>query len=31
MAPFTAIASGLLLAVKNEKIEIVEKNVEALR
>jgi len=31
VAPFTAIASGLLLAVKNEKIEIVEKNVEALR
>lgn len=31
VAPFTAIASGLLLATKNEKVKIVEKNVEALR
>lgn len=31
VAPFTAIASGLLLAAKNEEIEIIGNNVEVLR
>jgi uncharacterized membrane protein len=31
VAPFTAIASGILLAAKNEEIEIIGNNVEVLR